>query len=818
MPTVEEIVVRLRTDGRALDAGLAAHERSIGKFSRATERTGKTMTRNLTLPILATIGASAKMALEFDHQFSLIGSLVGASAKQLEAYKAGVLKMGPELGKAPKELAEALYFITSSGFKGAAALRVLRASAKASAAGLGETATVADAVTSAVNAYGEKALSASRATDILLAAVREGKAEPEAFAGAIGRVIPLAEKMGMTFGEVAGMMAAMSLNGTKADEAVTQISAALATAIKPTKQGADALKSVGESYASVRKSIADDGLLATIKNLDDAFDGNIEKLGDVFGNVRALRGILALTGASADKYADIIRDVEAATGDTSEAFDKMAESDMFKLKQGWAELQVVLIKFGVEAVPILLELVATGRDMLDWLNDLDPATRETIVKLGLFVAAAGPMLIVVGKMGRGIEALIKGYLLLRGALVKATVAQVAYNTTAGKVPAATVAGSRGAQLAAGRGAGGVAAAGVAGAGLSTGAIIAAFAAIPVGTVAITALITKDMAPRTLTGETTEGTQRGISGGGLTAARVVQGNMKARAEEAIRAAAQVDDAIARLGSKAATATGAQFTAIRERMMNIQKLFDAGFEFGDLKAEHTDAQLRAIRDRIKGELGITVKEADAIMAAMFKDWRPQAVLMGKIDPAAKAAEKRLDLLRARAAKDIKLGKLDSTDLLNELGKIQQGLGDTRTAAEALSRALWRATSGATGGAGGPVIGSAEGRLVTSPMLTWVGENYRPELILPLEDRKRTLELMDQAGLLDPAYYGGAQTATLGARTPAAGAQTATVIEEHYHTHLPGGSVYVGTLKDAARLLRPHLDREARHAERQQARRRG
>lgn len=38
-----------------------------------------------------------------------------------------------ETGRSPQELAEALYLITSSGFSGAAALRLLAASARAAA-------------------------------------------------------------------------------------------------------------------------------------------------------------------------------------------------------------------------------------------------------------------------------------------------------------------------------------------------------------------------------------------------------------------------------------------------------------------------------------------------------------------------------------------------------------------------------------------------------------------------------------------------------------------------------------------------------------
>ncbi len=52
------------------------------------------------------------------------------------------------------EEAEALFFITSAGLEEKEALDMLEVSARAAAAGLGDIATIADAVTSAANAYG----------------------------------------------------------------------------------------------------------------------------------------------------------------------------------------------------------------------------------------------------------------------------------------------------------------------------------------------------------------------------------------------------------------------------------------------------------------------------------------------------------------------------------------------------------------------------------------------------------------------------------------------------------------------------------------
>ena len=89
--------------------------------------------------------------------------------------KDSVLDLAGETARAPGELADAMFFIQSAGLRGAAAMETLEASAKAAAVGLGDTSTIADLATSALNAYGAENLSATAATDVLAAAVREGE-------------------------------------------------------------------------------------------------------------------------------------------------------------------------------------------------------------------------------------------------------------------------------------------------------------------------------------------------------------------------------------------------------------------------------------------------------------------------------------------------------------------------------------------------------------------------------------------------------------------------------------------------------------------
>jgi TP901 family phage tail tape measure protein len=170
---------------------------------------GSSLTRHLTLPIVAVGAAVAR----FESSMTKMKSLVGISEKQYKSFAKTIMEFSPKSSRSADELAQALYFITSSGYKGAKAMEILKVSAKAAAAGLGQTQVTADAVTSAMMAYSESNLTAKQATDVLIAAVREGKAEPEQLAHSIGRVIAPAKIMGISFDQVTGSVASMTLQG-----------------------------------------------------------------------------------------------------------------------------------------------------------------------------------------------------------------------------------------------------------------------------------------------------------------------------------------------------------------------------------------------------------------------------------------------------------------------------------------------------------------------------------------------------------------------------------------------------------------------------
>lgn len=411
--------------------------RSIQELGAQASKAGRLLSTAVTLPLIGAGVAAVKTANDFEFAMTSIVGLVGVAADEVKAMEDDVRSMAQQFGKSGGEAARALFFITSAGLRGADATQVLEQSLKASAIGLGDTATIADLATSALNAYGSSVLSASDATDVMVATVREGKLQADELAGSMGRVLPLASAMGVSFNEVGAAFAALSRTGTQASEAATQIRGILSSLLNPAKQAEEKLTELGLSSSGLRKSIREDGLLATLQILADTFGDNEEAAGVVFGNIRALSGVLDLMGANVETTTAIFGSLENVVGDTNEAFDVMAETGAFKTQQAMAQLKEAFLALGQTIVPIIVPAVTAVanafRSVATFISDLPGPIKTVLVVMGGIAAATGPMLLAFGAIAKSIDkikaaamALFSANPIVLGLAAAATVAAAAW--------------------------------------------------------------------------------------------------------------------------------------------------------------------------------------------------------------------------------------------------------------------------------------------------------------------------------------------------------------------------------------------------------
>lgn len=401
--------VQLIGDASRLTTSLNRASSKLKKFGQSAKAVGASMQR-FALPLAIAGGVAIKMGVDFDKSMTKIKSLVGVAGDAVDKMGKQVRQMAIETGVSSTKAADALFFITSAGLRGEEAMDVLNASLKASAVGLGDVAQVADAATSAMNAYGSDALSASDATDVLVAAVREGKLSSEELASSIGQVIPIASNMGVTFNEVGATLAAMSRTGTNAATASMQLKNILTMLLKPSKEGADTLAEMGLSSEMLQKKIKDEGLLSTLELLKVHFEDNSDAQAKVFGNTRALMGVMDLLGKGIDSTRVIFKNMNNVQGDTQKAFDLTAESASFKLtkalntaKESFAQMGAILLN---TLLPLLQDITGFITRLFQAFNRLDPGMQKFISAIGVLIIILPTLIGLFGTLTTIVGALL----------------------------------------------------------------------------------------------------------------------------------------------------------------------------------------------------------------------------------------------------------------------------------------------------------------------------------------------------------------------------------------------------------------------------
>ena len=396
--TLASVNVRIGAQIDDLQKGLKQAERALLKSGREMQRIGGDLTRNISLPIAAAGAASLKFASDFEESFLKINTLVGVSGDTLQSFRDGIANLSGPLGQSQAALSDALFVITSAGQRGSEALDTLEAASKASSIGLGNTADIARAAVAAVQAYGAANLSSADAVDKLTAIVRAGNLEASELAPALGKVLPIASQLGVSFDEVGANIATFTRLGVSASESVTALKSLLSNLIKPSKDANDELEKLGLSAQDLRDSVAENGLAGTLQQLIVAFDGNVEGISKLFGNVEGLANVLGTAGAQGEEYLKIVDEIANSNGIVNDGFEKVAETANFKMKRALVELQNVGVQFGGALIPVVTDLLGAVTPLVSAFSKLSPELQRVIVSSAVLAASAGPIISVYGNL------------------------------------------------------------------------------------------------------------------------------------------------------------------------------------------------------------------------------------------------------------------------------------------------------------------------------------------------------------------------------------------------------------------------------------
>jgi len=379
--------VELGVDDK-MAAGLAAAQRRLKAFGQQVQAVGMGMMK-LGALIAMPLAIGVKAYANFEQQMANVATMLDEPALHMERFKAGIRSMAVEFGESTEALAGGLYDILSASIHPAKALDVLSAAVKAAKAGMTDTKTAADAITTILNSYGLSAEKAGDVSDWLFAVVKRGKTTFAELAPSIGLVASTASTAGVSLEELGAMTALLTRSGIRTENAITAINSTISNFLKPTDDAAEYARSLGFELSTA--TIQAEGLAGVFRRIAKLPPEAIAKL---FPNIRAIRGVLPAL-AHLDEFAADMEQMTGRAGRTEQAYQKMAGTLMHefsRIKQAavvaFGEIGEALAGSIENATKKILEAIAAMTKWIKTHRQLIILTAKLAAGLIVFGAAA----------------------------------------------------------------------------------------------------------------------------------------------------------------------------------------------------------------------------------------------------------------------------------------------------------------------------------------------------------------------------------------------------------------------------------------------
>ena len=368
---------------------------------------GQTLTRTVTAPVVGAGVAAVKTAADFDAAMSQVAAVSGATGDDFERLRDKAREMGAKTKFSASEAAEAMNYMAMAGWKTEDMLQGVEGIMNLAAASGEDLATTSDIVTDALTAFGLSAGDSGHFADILAAASSNANTNVSMMGETFKYAAPIAGALGYSAEDTALAIGLMANAGIKSSQAGTSLR-------KIMTELNGVIKIHGSQLGNVTIETANaDGTMRSFSDILKDCRGAFSKLTDSekASTAESLVGKTAMSGFLAIMNAgegDVSK-LEGAIGhcsDTMDGYNGAAEKMAAVMQDNLSgqltilksQLQELAISIGDALMPSIREFVEHIQKLVDKFNGLDDGTKAIIVKVALFAAALGPVLVIIGSV------------------------------------------------------------------------------------------------------------------------------------------------------------------------------------------------------------------------------------------------------------------------------------------------------------------------------------------------------------------------------------------------------------------------------------
>ncbi len=393
---------------------------------------GMTSAGKKIMPLSAAVTGlgvvSVKTAADFDASMSKVAAVSGATGDDFDKLRAKAREMGAKTKFSASEAADAMNYMAMAGWKTEDMLSGIDGIMNLAAASGEDLATTSDIVTDALTAFGLSAEDSGHFADVLAAASSNANTNVSMLGESFKYAAPVAGALGISAEDTSVALGLMANAGIKASQSGTALRTGLTNLAKPTKQ----MQTFMDKYniALVQNEDGSVNLRETMISLREKMGGLSESeqaaaASAIFGK-NSMAGWLAIINASDQDFDKLTGAIDNCDGTALDMAETMQDNLAGQITILKSQLQELAISFGDALMPMIRKVVSAIQAFVDKLNHMSEGQRNAILRIGMFVAALGPVLVVLGtvisKVGIAIQTFAKlgpAFAKVSGAMSKA---------------------------------------------------------------------------------------------------------------------------------------------------------------------------------------------------------------------------------------------------------------------------------------------------------------------------------------------------------------------------------------------------------------
>lgn len=397
------------------------------EYAAKAEKVGGTLTSvgQKLLPLstgIAGLGVAAvKTTADFDSEMSKVSAISGATGTDLDKLRGKAREMGAKTKFSASEAAQGMQYMAMAGWKTQDMMDGLEGIMNLAAASGEDLASTSDIVTDALTAFGLSAKDSSHFSDILAAASSNANTNVSMMGETFKYAAPVLGSLGYTAEDAALAIGLMANAGIKSSQAGTSLRGAITNLAKPTDTVAAAMDKYGISLTD------SSGKMLSLRELMEQLRQKLGGLSEaeqaqaaaaLFGK-EAMSGMLAIINGSDKDFEKLAGAIDNCDGSSEKMANTMNDNLQGQITILMSQLQELAISFGEILMPKIRDIVTHIQNFVDKLNAMDEGQKETILRIGMFVAALAPMLMGLGKVITFSENVSRALGTLSAGLVKA---------------------------------------------------------------------------------------------------------------------------------------------------------------------------------------------------------------------------------------------------------------------------------------------------------------------------------------------------------------------------------------------------------------